>query len=53
MPLAKLVLEGRDKKNIRDHVENYAPRDLPNFDIWQNAKLAGDDIDYRCHVYAT
>jgi hypothetical protein len=31
----RLVLEGRDRKLIRDHVENCAPCHLPNLDIWQ------------------
>jgi hypothetical protein len=44
----RLVLEGRDRKLIRDHVENCAPCHLPNLDIWQNPKLARRDVDHGC-----
>jgi hypothetical protein len=46
----RLVLEGRDRKLIRDHVENCAPCHLPNLDIWQNLKLARGDVDHGCQV---
>jgi hypothetical protein len=46
----RLVLEGRDKKLIRDHVENCAPCHHPNLYIWQNPKLACGDVDHGCPV---
>jgi hypothetical protein len=46
----RLVLEGRDKKTVRDHVENCAPCHLPNLDIWQNPRLARGDVDHSCKV---
>jgi hypothetical protein len=46
----RLVLEGRDKKTARDHVENCAPCHLPNLDIWQNPKLVRGDVDHSCQV---
>jgi hypothetical protein len=46
----RLILEGRDKKTVRDHVENCAPCHLPNLDIWQNPRLARGDIDRNCQV---
>jgi hypothetical protein len=46
----RLVLEGRDRKLIRDHVENCAPCHLPNLEIWQNPKLAREDVDHGCQV---
>jgi hypothetical protein len=46
----RLVLEGRDRKLIRDHVENCAPCHLPNLDLWQNPKLARGDVDHGCQV---
>jgi hypothetical protein len=46
----RLVLEGRDRKLIRDHVENCAPCHLPNLDIWRNPKLARGDVDHGCQV---
>jgi hypothetical protein len=42
----RLVLEGRHKKTIEDHVENCAPCHLPNLDIWQNPRLARGDVDH-------
>ena len=35
-----MLLEGRDRKRIRDHVENCAPCHNPNIDLWQNPQLA-------------
>jgi hypothetical protein len=32
----RVLLEGRDRKRIRDHVENCAPCHNPNIDLWQN-----------------
>jgi hypothetical protein len=46
----RLVLDGRDKKTVRDHVENCAPCHLPNLDIWQNPTLARGDVDHSCKV---
>jgi hypothetical protein len=46
----RLVPEGRDRKLIRDHVENCAPCHLPNLDLWQNPKLARGDVDHGCQV---
>jgi hypothetical protein len=46
----RLVLEGRDKKTVRDHVKNCAPCHLPNLDIWQNPRLARGDVDQSCQV---
>jgi hypothetical protein len=46
----RLILEGHDRKTIRDHVENYAPCYLPNLNIWQNPKLARGDVDHSCQV---
>jgi hypothetical protein len=44
----RLVLEGRDKKTVRNHVKNRAPCHLPNLDIWQNPRLARGNIDHTC-----
>ncbi|GAQ93509.1 hypothetical protein KFL_015960010, partial [Klebsormidium nitens] len=45
-----LVLEGRDKKTIKEHVENCAPCHNPNIDLWQNPRLAQGDLDQACQV---
>jgi hypothetical protein len=37
-----LLLEGRDQKTIREHVENCAPCHIPNIDLYQNPALADD-----------
>ena len=49
-PNGLLVLEGRDRKRIRDHVENCAPCHNPNIDLWQNPQLAREDLDQECQV---
>ena len=49
-PNGLLVLEGRDRKRIRDHVENCAPCYNPNIDLWQNPELAREDLDQECQV---
>jgi hypothetical protein len=41
----RLVLEGRDKKQLREYVENCAPCHNPNIDLWQNPELAREDLD--------
>jgi hypothetical protein len=46
----RLVLEGHDKKTVKDHVENCAPCHIPIINIWQNSRLAREDIDHSCHV---
>jgi hypothetical protein len=46
----RLVLEGRDKKTIKEHVENCAPCHNPNIDLWQNPRLAQGDVDQACQV---
>jgi hypothetical protein len=46
----RLLLEGRDRKQIRDHVENCAPCHNPNIDLWQNPQLAKQDLDQACQV---
>jgi hypothetical protein len=46
----RLVLEGRDKKTVRDHVENCAPCHLLNLNIWQNPRLARGDVVHSCQV---
>jgi hypothetical protein len=46
----RLVLEGRDKKQLREHVENCAPCHNPNIDMWQNPELARRDLDQACQV---
>lgn len=49
-PSGMLTLEGRDRKQIRENVENCAPCHNPNIDPYQNPKLARGDIDYECQV---
>jgi hypothetical protein len=49
-PNGRLLLEGRDRKQIRDHVENCAPCHNPNIDLWQNPQLAEQDLDQACQV---
>jgi ribosomal protein L37AE/L43A len=49
-PNGRLLLEGRDRKQIRDHVENCAPCHNPNIDWWQNPQLAKHDLDQACQV---
>jgi hypothetical protein len=44
----RLVLEGRDKKTVRDHVENCASCHLRNLDVWQNPRLVRGDVDHSC-----
>jgi ribosomal protein L37AE/L43A len=44
----RLLLEGRDRKQIRDHVENCAPCHNPNIDLWQKPQLANQDLDQAC-----
>ena len=46
----RVLLEGRDRKRIRDHVENCAPCHNPNIDLWQNPQLAKQDLDQACQV---
>jgi hypothetical protein len=46
----RLVLEGRDKKTIKEHVENCAPCHNPNIDLWQNPELAKGATDQACQV---
>lgn len=46
----RLVPEGRDKKTVKDHVENRAPCHLSNLDIWQNPGLTRGDVDLNCQV---
>ena len=45
----RLLLEGRDGKTIKDHVENCAPCHNPNIDPWQNPAFA-EDKDQACEV---
>jgi hypothetical protein len=45
-----LVLEGQDKKTIKEHVENCAPCNNPNIVLWQNPELAKGDTDQACQV---
>jgi hypothetical protein len=49
-PNGQLVLEGRDRKHIHNHVENCAPCHNPNIDLWQNPLLAGEDLNQACQV---
>src|SRR3569623_2016598 len=49
-PNGILVLEGRDRKQIRDHVENCAPCYNPNIDLWQNPQLAREYLDQECQI---
>ena len=49
-PNGLLILEGRDRRRIRDHVENCAPCHNPNIDLWQNPQLAREDLDQECQV---
>jgi hypothetical protein len=46
----RVLLEGRDRKRIRDHVENCAPCHNSNIDLWQNPQLAKQDVDQACQV---
>lgn len=46
----RIVLEGRDKKTVKEHVENCAPCHNPNIDLWQNPRLAQGDVDQACQV---
>jgi hypothetical protein len=46
----RLVLGGRDKKTIKEHVEDCAPCHNPNIDLWQNSELAKGDTDQACQV---
>jgi hypothetical protein len=46
----RLVLEGRDKKTIKEHVKNCAPCHNPNINLWQNPELAKGDTDQACQV---
>jgi hypothetical protein len=49
-PDGRLLLEGRNRKQIRDHVENCAPCHNPNIDLWQSSQLARQDLDQACQV---
>lgn len=47
----RLLLEGRDQKTIREHVENCAPCHNPNIDLYQNPALADDpEKDQACEI---
>jgi hypothetical protein len=46
----RVLLEGRDRKQFRDHVENCAPCHNLNIDLWQNPQLARQDLDQACQV---
>jgi hypothetical protein len=52
-PNGRLLLEGRDRKQIRDQVENCAPCHNPHIDLWQNPQLAKQDLDQACQVCKT
>ncbi|GAQ92421.1 hypothetical protein with retrovirus polyprotein and Zinc finger, Ribonuclease H-like domains [Klebsormidium nitens] len=45
----RLLLEGRDGKAIKDHVETRAPGHNPNIDPWQNPAFA-EEKDQACEV---
>jgi hypothetical protein len=47
---ARLLLEGRDRKQIRNHVEHCAPCHNSNIDWWQNPQLAKEDLDQASQV---
>jgi hypothetical protein len=49
-PDGRLLLEGRDHKQICDHMENCAPCHNPNIDLWQNPQLVKQDLDQACQV---
>jgi hypothetical protein len=49
-PNGRLFLEGRYRKQIRNHVENCAPCHNPNIDLWQNPQLAKQDLNQACQV---
>jgi hypothetical protein len=46
----RLVLERRNKKQSREHVENCAPCHNQKIDLWQNPELARRDLDRACQV---
>ncbi|GAQ92808.1 protein with retrovirus polyprotein and ribonuclease H-like superfamily protein and FYVE/PHD zinc finger superfamily [Klebsormidium nitens] len=47
----RLLLEGRDQKTIREHVENCAPCHHPNIDLYQDPALADNqEKDQACEV---
>jgi hypothetical protein len=49
----RLLLEGRDTKTIKEHVENCAPCHNPNVDLTQTAallSLADEDLDQPCKI---
>jgi hypothetical protein len=46
----RLLLEGRDTKTIKEHVENCAPCHNPNIDLFQNPALTDQEIDQACEV---
>jgi predicted CXXCH cytochrome family protein len=50
LDFGRLVLEGRDKKTIKEHVENCASCHNPHIDLWQNPRLAQGDVDQACQV---
>jgi hypothetical protein len=49
-PNGRLLLEGRDCKQIRGHMENYAPCHNPNIDLWEIPELAKQDLDQVCQL---
>jgi ribosomal protein L37AE/L43A len=49
-PNGRLLLEGCDRKQIRDHMKNCAPCHNPNIDLWQNPQRAKQDLDQACQV---
>jgi hypothetical protein len=42
-PNGRLLLEGRNRKQMSDHVQNCAPCHNPNVNLWQNPQLAKQD----------
>jgi hypothetical protein len=46
----RLLIEGRDTKTIKEHVENCAPCHNPNIDLLQNPALADVELDQACEV---
>jgi hypothetical protein len=46
----RLLLEGRNTKTIKEHMENCAPCHNPNIDLLQNPALADQEIDQACEI---
>ena len=50
LPSGVLMLQGRDGRIVKDHVENCAPCHNPTIDLTMDTTLSGYDEDWACQI---